>query len=818
MPDKKDAVVLAKLKAIVTRTEGIASEGDLRLHLVSSVRLILQQAVYGLFEWACSRPSSDAVVFPAESYKSILEPTDGTLIDSLESIVIICEKLGWLGVSRDLFAPVADGRPCREICPEGDLTVSGLLRGLVRLRNDGAEGHGLVGGYNREAEIDCLKVVVEVLEAYMPRAVTDTDLEIGPEGMTIRLKFLRLISGFPLLIRKISSAPRNRLRVEVQYHDAKGLKKSARFEADNAFMKVTESSVPKLEIWNNSWSPYFYFPERTTDSFAGRTHEQTMLADWFDDEDSRVCLIFGDGGVGKTTLVLEFIHKVLEEDPDISASWKPKLVTFYTAKKWQWGLNGLELIKSGQPYLLGLLANLYVLLVGKYPESDFYKMDVAKAAMFMQQVMRNELGLGRGDHLIVIDNSETLITTDKDVEDLGREIKEIGRRVGRVIVTSRRREVMEAAPIPVAALKPLEAVSFIKQRALKLGIKFFGKVEDKDLLALVNDLECRPIVLEAFCQALSDKATGGVSQAKARVTSMLRQDLGDFLFADAWARYSKSIKRLLLLLVNVADVHDAKSLALCAEAAAVSLQSAEEALEESSGIASVVRSGGGFEVSFSSSFLEFSKGKLVEIDGRQSPSADEISSVRYQYAKYMRAIQTITGDRIASAFRVPAAKAAYQARREGDLPEALRLYQQAVVTDQDNGWLFDRFAYFLFHDIRDYEAALLKAQRATELLPDEGEVWLTRGIIESRLGLYRQCEVSIARADRLGIDRDRCAIQLAWAYLKAKPALLNLARKRIDYLKQSLTSQPRSGRAWIETERLISRLKFLEEKGRNVRG
>ncbi len=184
----------------------------------------------------------------------------------------------------------------------------------------------------------------------------------------------------------------------------------------------------------------------------------------------------------------------------------------------------------------------------------------------------------------------------------------------------------------------------------------------------------------------------------------------------------------------------------------------------------------------------------------------------------MQAVQSFTGDRIPSAFRTPLAKAAYQARKDGKNEEALRLYQQAILVDSSNGWLFDRFAYLLFHDIRDNKAALSQTKRATELLPNEGEVWFTRGIVESRLGEFRQCEVSLGKAESLGVDRVRCAMQLAWAYLKASPALLNLARRQIGFLRQSLSSVHRSDRNWIETGLLMSRLEYLERKGRNVRG
>lgn len=801
-----------------TKADSIRSVGDLRLLVVATVRHVLQQAVFGLLEWAAKQPARPDAFLPAEVISSSWAASDGTLIDTLESVAIYCEQLGWNGVSRCLFTPIEEGSACLNVCGDGDPSIASLLRGLVRLRNDGAEGHGLMGDYDREVETDCLKKVIVGLSPALPRVDERGALVAGPESRVVELRFLRLRDGHPILLRTVKSIGRSRLRVDAQYVDKKGKRQTFKFEADNFLDSLNAASAPRFNTWANSWHPLCFVPDRTTESFQGRDEEQGLLAAWMDDEDSRTCLVYGDGGVGKTTLVVEFLHRFLDEDPEITVKWQPKVVSFYTAKKWRWGIDGVELISAGQPHLLGLIAHLHLLLLGRTPSNDFYRLDAAQASVRLQQMMGEEASLKRDDHLIIVDNSETLVSSGKDIEQLGRELREVSRRIGRVIITSRRREILEATPISVDKLTPLDAVALIKQRASLLGIKAIKRADDAQLLLVVNELGSRPLVIEAFIQALTDPASGTISLAKARVSAMLRRDLGEFLFADAWARYSQQIKRLLLLMTRVADVHDARQLAICCEIAGVTLQDAEEALEESSGIASIVRLNSGLEIGFSANFLEFAKGKAITIDGKSYPIEAEVGAARRQYSNFVRAVQSFSGDRIALAFRTPLAKAAHRARKDGHTSEALRLYQQAVLIDPNNGWLFDRFAYFLFHDIRDNPAALIQAKRATEILPTEGEVWFTRGVIESRLGLHRQCEASLERAESLGIDRVRCAVQRAWAYLKASPALLNLARSQIEFLQQALSSTPRSNKRWAETEMLMSRLAYLQQYGRNVRG
>jgi len=56
------------------------------------------------------------------------------------------------------------------------------------------------------------------------------------------------------------------------------------------------------------------------------------LEEWWNDLDFRTCLVFGDGGIGKTTLVLEFLHRLLEVPPD-NLSWRPDLIFFILQSK-----------------------------------------------------------------------------------------------------------------------------------------------------------------------------------------------------------------------------------------------------------------------------------------------------------------------------------------------------------------------------------------------------------------------------------------------------------------------------------------------------
>lgn len=784
------------------------SEVECRVRVISTIRLLLQQVTYGLLEWISQQSPPDEAQPEQTIIQALRAPADGALVDGLEAMLITAEKMGWAGISRILVKSVGD-RLASQICGTNTKNVQGLLRAMVSLRNDGAEGHGLIGGYQKDAEIDALRFLLETLSPVLPILSPDGRATIGSDRLKRDLDFIKGWNNAPALIRRIKVLSPDRVRAVCQIDSGENSRKDFIYEATNPFKNVGGSSLPSLTIWENTWEPLCYLPDRTTDSFTGRESQIDELRDWFNDEDSRACLIYGDGGFGKTTLALEFLHRILEED--LSTDWHPTLIIFYTAKRWQWGLNGLQPISAGQPHLMEFLAFVHLVLFGNYPSSDFYRSELPQATAKLQTKIKDELKVTRKEILIVLDNAETLIESEDERMLLGKELKEVSRKIGRILLTSRRHEHFEAAPIGIDVLSSAEAVAFLRDRAKKLGLKLIEKATDSDLQKALEKLERRPIVLNAFANAISDPSIRKIDQATDRIAAMLRKDLGTFLFADAWARLSLSVRRLLLLMTRIGDVHDSQSLRICADIAGISVQVAEHALEESGGIATLINIQGDLQLTFSNNFLEFAKEKTITLaDGSSSPNSVEISKANTQYSNFIKNSRLYSGDRIAPAFRTPQAKAAHRARQEGNYKESQRLYESAIIVDGDNGWLWDRYAYFLFHDIHDNEAALHKSIRAVELLPTEGEVWLTRGLIEARLGQARACEISTARAEEFGIAWQRCAIQRAWAYLKTKPTQLGLAEKEVTRLRHYIQSNVQDSRTRRELERIEGRMNSLK--------
>ncbi|WP_191487891.1 hypothetical protein [Pseudomonas sp. FEN] len=91
--------------------------------------------------------------------------------------------------------------------------------------------------------------------------------------------------------------------------------------------------------------------------------------------------------------------------------------------------------------------------------------EVVQKLATLQSVLR----VSRDNHLIILDNTETMANSDADVKALAVQINELTRRVGRVILTSRRRELIEALPVQTENWSDEEGAEFLRKRGATLG-------------------------------------------------------------------------------------------------------------------------------------------------------------------------------------------------------------------------------------------------------------------------------------------------------------------------------------------------------------
>ncbi len=780
-----------------------------RVHAVSLMRLLLQHACFSLAEWIIEAVAgADKVQAHLKlDLTRLTEPADGVLVAVLGELLIAAENQGWPGVSTSFYRKLCGDRPCASFAG-ADASLYEVLTRFVEMRNDGAEGHGLPGNYDSYAELDAISFALECLTAVLPNIAEDGQTLVlqSPRGGT-RLRFLRAREGHAVCIRRIRRTSTGRCVVKAQQEKGLGDRHDFNYEAPDLLNTPVGGDAPQYSFQKTAdkqWCPLVLIPSRMTDCFTGREEELESLKDWAEDEGSRACLVYGDAGVGKTTLVVEFLHRLLEGEA--RCNWKPDAVTYYTAKQTRWGLSGLERISLRDVGVSDVALDIVRALEGRPLGKEWFTRDADSMIGRLEQYLAG-WGIRREKHLIVLDNTETMAADRQDVDKLSSQIRELTRRVGRVLVTSRRREAIEARPIEVRDWSTDETVLYLKERGQVLGRRQLMQAGDATIRKYADQLGNKPLFADVFLQALEEQDLG-LETAFQRVLGMQRRDLGEFLYSDAWRRLSNNLRHLLLLMTGVGDVHDEVLVKLCCLQTNVRFTEAHEALLESRGIASVTSIGDHIQVAFNAEFLRYCADKTVKIEGESRPRPGEVEKVRDLFWRFQKGQAERVRDRVSRAYRHPLARAAWLAFKEERWDDCESFYEMAVAADKDNGWLFDRYAYFLFTRKR-FPAALERGKRATELLPDDAEVWFTRGMIEARLGLAVEAQSSLNTAEKSGKPSHLCRLQAAYAAIAAEPPRRETALRLLDEAEKTAPrADPLVHKHLSEVDRLRKRCKY----------
>ncbi len=780
--EKTTVRVADALTRAVTEVRKLERDAQLR-SAMGLARISLQYCAFSVMEWVIEYGGEAARSLPLEDLRA---PTDGTLVDLLTSGLVCAENAGWAGVIGRFFKPQQTVATAHFVGKAASLQQ--VLSGFVSARNDGLEGHGIAGGEDPDALLALVETLVSVLASVLPTSPDGSVLSLAaPDGRAVRISYLRLVDGDLVCFRKSKSVRTGICRVTAQRRTGALEKTDVTWDSDDKLQRLAPAAPASYDITvTPGWSLYTYIPERLTTAFMGRDAELALLWEWFNDTDSKACIVYGDGGMGKTTLVVEFIHRVLSGALG-DAAWKPQMISYYSAKETRWGLDGLERIRFSKGGLSDAPTEIMRHIESRRSlDADWYKLELPQLAQRLGGYLRDSWHVQPSQHLLILDNTETLASEESEIALLATHIKELSRRVGRVLVTSRRREKMEAAPIELEALSATSAAELLRRRARDLSVDKLSMATASQLKKFAEGLEGRPLLLEVFVQTLAENGLSP-ERAFANVRQMQTRDLGEFLYADAWARFSEPLRHLLLLMVQVADTHDETLLRLCAAEAEVLLPSAEQALEESHGIARIQRIAGKLHVTFRKGFLEFCRQRRVVIDGVTLPAQLAVRRVLARYRDYMLMRDREIADRMGKAFRTPFAKMAWRAFQDGRYDECQAHYQLAVAEDPSNGLLFDRYALFLLRMQQDPASALVKSERAVALEPDSPEVWFTNGMIHGVLKDPDRAGVSLERARALGKEAHLVWLQVAYACLRATQPREALAR---EALRTSRTLAP----------------------------
>lgn len=473
----------------------------------------------------------------------------------------------------------------------------------------------------------------------------------------------------------------------------------------------TKRGYDLVEINNESNDILFHnIPVRQTDSFHGRGKELETLTEWYSDIDSRVCLIYGDGGYGKTTFILESLNQFLDGSFELENN-NPLYICYYSAKKTKWTEDGLIYFQSSQPMVDDCIREIVKTQVDLAKEwySTEGRALVDKAKNLLQ---KNKIN--RDDILLIIDNSETLANSPIEVKELSERVKYISKNIARVIITSRRRELIQAEPILIEGLNESESIELMKNLSVRYSADSLNKAGESRLRKVVNKLMYKPLLIEAYVKYMKHSQSS-IDEGLNKFYKSSNEELLEFLYEDAWLRMNELQRKVFLVVIHVDCEINNRILDKIYQLVEINKEEFTQAYEETY-FANIIDFGSEFifeivnlaQIFFKKQFSSYSKD--VQDDVKNKAQEAEL------YGEKLKEMEkSYKTDRVSEAFRSEYARFAKSHTDRGEIDKAIEMYELALIDDPINSYLYDRFAWLLINKTNNFEKALELSQKAFDL-------------------------------------------------------------------------------------------------------
>lgn len=746
--------------------------------LTSVLRSLLQTAVISSFEIAKNLTPSDEVDL-SELTNRFCKPSDGlplqildTLTPKIRSYVANDYLYGWFESTKEIENP-----------------LSKQLINWVEFRNK-RSGHGVLDEANTnewasktESLIrDCLIIFAKILPEISP---DDKILSLKNfEGIKITTPiYIRgnAIVVLGIIVRKGTWKLKGQL---LSFEKANEF--TIGLEEDNVFNTTGIKPTGKYGLAdiicnNKSYSFFHNIPVRQTDTFEGRKVELKQLQEWIDDEDSRYCLVYGDGGYGKTTLVLEMLNLILESQYDLNEPL-PTIISYHTAKMTRWNDQGLVHLTGTLPVMDECLRELVrcfhpVLNQEWYTTSGRQLIDKTVGVLKENKLTRNDV-------LLIIDNTETLATNSQEVKDLGAFFKIIGKLIGRVIITSRRREFIEATPIAIEGLSEIEGVNLMKRLADEFSARPIQQAGEAKLRKVSAQLMHKPILLEALVKYVA-RGSYGIDVAIETVFKKSNEDLLEFLYEDAWQRMNQLQKEVFLTLIHLSSPLDQNTISRTCQEIGIQHTEFQDGLEETH-FAVLTDYGRTYTIELVDLSKRFFLQQFGKLEPKEKQKLKMIAELVDSYAAERERIdKEYKTDRIAEAFRSEYAKAAKVYVDNGDISNAFDMYKLAIEDDPVNSSLHDRFSWFLLNKTTNYTYAKELSEKAVELDKNNCDAIVGLALVHYRLGNIADGDKYIDQAQNAGRSLSFCILRKAIArYYQARDE--ESIDRKIEFLETAL--------------------------------
>lgn len=585
---------------------------------------------------------------------------------------------------------------------------------------------------------DVVNLCLECFKTILPKIDNKTLIIDYPETITINVPLVQ--DDKCIVINKVKNN-KNTFDMKCSVVDWFGNKenqKTINLNQNNIFNLSLYQTRKRFNIFRKKingkeYEFYTNLPPRQTGTFFGRKKEIEQLKEWIEDEEGRTCLIFGDGGYGKTTLLLEFFNQVIDGELDLKVSI-PDIISYHTAKKTQWSENGIKYntdvsnsIDDGIRELLYCFSDAL--------DKSWFETD-GTALINKVQTELQSYGFERKNILIIIDNTETLAKNNNEIDLLGRFLTLVSKKIGRLILTSRRREVLEAHPIQISALSEDDSIDLINALAKKHNAISIIQAGNAKIRKACSQLNFKPLLINALVLYIA-RTRSSIDDALNHIYKNNDDELLEFLYEDAWQRMDSKQREVFLILASVQCPLDSDSVGLICQNLEIQHSEFVKSFDETYFV-NFHDSGYKYEISFVELAKKFFLSKMSKESEQKIVSLNRIAesiTTKYVQNKQIEEQYNTDIERVYQAFKCSSAKQAKICVDKNDINGAMDNFEYALIEDPLNAYLHERYAFFLYSNLNEQYRikALSIINKGLELDNKNPEVLLTAAIINYRL-------------------------------------------------------------------------------------
>ncbi|BBP85443.1 hypothetical protein PHLH8_50850 [Pseudomonas sp. Pc102] len=777
-------------RAELLRARNLANDTEKFNYLNSVLRSILQVAALSTLEIVKRlTPSEDDDRTLDDFAARFLQPSDGLPVEVIDKLVPVVRSHIEPQFLKGWYERVGSSQKAFVNC----------MNEWVEFRNK-KTGHGVVDQQNiREwaVKLDgfvegAITVFIDALPTYRDQ-INEIDLDNRFNGMKVTTPLVW--NGRPVVVIKVACKKGAwKLSGQVLSWDSADdfvvELQAANIFSSNGLLKTNRFKLADVVCENLKFSVFNNVPTRQTDTFEGRKKELDKLRLWLEDVgESRTCLVYGDGGYGKTTLVLEFLNKLLSGEVDIK-SGAPEIISYHTAKMTKWTDQGITHFRGISTAVEDCIREV-IFCLQDVLSKDWYKLE---GDSLIDKVKGELAGQGyrRDDILLVLDNTETLASSTQDMEYLAEFFEAVSRKIGRVLITSRRREFVQATPIHVSALSAEESVRLLKRLAEEYKARALLQAGERRLRAVSEQLSFKPLLLDALVKYIA-RSGMGIDEGVSNIFKKSNDELLEFLYEDAWARMSELQRKVFMVLVSIACPVDSFSVGCICQVVGIQHTAFQEGLDETY-FATMTSYGDSYELEIVELAANFFRQKLSKLSTSEreiirdwARYTDEAAFEKEKIDKEYRS------DRVAEAFRGQYAKAAKIAVEKGQNDTAYEYYELAIMDDPVNAALHDRYAWFLLNKYHRPDMALEMAKKATELDASNSDAHMTLALANYHLGSIPEGDKALRKANELGKPEALCLLRMGIGRYHHSKGVDDVKLAR-DLLEQASELIQRAGR------------------------